>query len=70
MNVTGYELAYARAPPNMKSLVMAMFLVTNAIFITLASWIIPLVKDPNLIVSLYSMRAIRIKLMRCPVDLG
>ena len=64
VNVTGYELAYARAPPNMKSLVMAMFLVTNALFITVASWIIPLVKDPNLTVSLYSVCTIRIKLIR------
>jgi POT family proton-dependent oligopeptide transporter len=70
VNVTGYELAYARAPPNMKSLVMAMFLVTNAIFITLASFIIPLVKDPNLIVSIYSMCTFQVKLIRCIVDLG
>jgi dipeptide/tripeptide permease len=70
VNVTGYELAYARAPPNMKSLVTAMFLVTNAIFITLASWVIPLIKDPNLIVSLYCMCTIRVKLIRCSVGLG
>lgn len=35
-NVTAYELAYARAPPSMKALVMALFLFTTALSSALA----------------------------------
>ena len=52
VHVTGYELAYSRAPPNMKAVVMAMYLLINAVFITLGASYIPLIKDPYLIVSL------------------
>ena len=50
-NVTAYELSYARAPPNMKAIVMAMFLFTNALSSALAEILIPAIRDPYLIVS-------------------
>lgn len=51
-NVTAYEMAYARSPPNMKSLVMAFFLFTTALSSALMELLIPVVDDPHLIVSL------------------
>jgi POT family proton-dependent oligopeptide transporter len=51
VNITGYELAYARAPPNMKSIVMALFLFNTALSQALAELLIPAIKDPHLIVS-------------------
>jgi POT family proton-dependent oligopeptide transporter len=50
-NVTAYEMAYSRAPPNMKSLVMAFFLFTTALSSALMEVLIPVVDDPHLIVS-------------------
>ncbi|OSS53808.1 hypothetical protein B5807_00745 [Epicoccum nigrum] len=49
VSVTGYELAYARAPPNMKSMVMAIFLFTNAVFFAASSFLVKVAKDPYLI---------------------
>ncbi|KAJ4338041.1 peptide transporter ptr2 [Didymella glomerata] len=49
VNITGYELAYARAPPNMKSIVMALFLFNTALSQALAELLIPAIKDPHLI---------------------
>lgn len=54
VNVTGYELAYARAPPNMRSVVVALFLFNTALSQALAELLIPAIKDPHLIVSLSS----------------
>jgi dipeptide/tripeptide permease len=51
-NVTAYELAYARAPPNMKSMVMAFFLFTNSLSSALAELLVPAIADPLLIVSI------------------
>lgn len=51
-NVTGYEMAYARAPPNMKSVVMALFLFNTALSQALAELLVPAIKDPHLVVSL------------------
>ncbi|OIW23902.1 PTR2-domain-containing protein [Coniochaeta ligniaria NRRL 30616] len=48
-NVTAYEMAYARSPPNMKSLVMAFFLFTTALSSALMELLIPVVDDPHLI---------------------
>lgn len=50
-NVTAYEMAYARAPPNLKSLVIALFLFTTALSSALSEILIPAVKDPHLVVS-------------------
>ncbi|KAF2844871.1 PTR2-domain-containing protein [Plenodomus tracheiphilus IPT5] len=49
VNITGYELAYARAPPNMRSVVMALFLFNTALSQALAELLVPVIKDPNLI---------------------
>ncbi len=48
-NVSAYELAYARAPPNMKSLVMALFLFTQALSSAIAEAVTPVLVDPKLI---------------------
>ena len=50
-NVTGYEIAYARAPPNMKSVVMALFLFNTALASALSEILVPAIVDPYLIVS-------------------
>ncbi|KAF2711233.1 PTR2-domain-containing protein [Pleomassaria siparia CBS 279.74] len=49
VNVTGYELAYARSPPHMRSVVMALFLFNAAFQQALAELLIPVIKDPYLI---------------------
>jgi dipeptide/tripeptide permease len=48
-NVTAYELAYARSPRNMKALVMALFLFTNALSSALGEIVTPAIIDPHLI---------------------
>ncbi|KAB8243367.1 POT family-domain-containing protein [Aspergillus flavus] len=48
-NVTAYELAYARAPPSMRGLVMAIFLFTTALSSALGEVLIPVTQDPYLI---------------------
>lgn len=48
-NVTAYELAYARSPKNMKALVMALFLFTNALSSALGEIVTPAIVDPHLI---------------------
>ena len=50
-NVTGYEIAYSRAPPNMKSVVMSLFLFNTALSSALAEILVPVVVDPYLVVS-------------------
>ena len=50
-NVTAYELAYARAPPNMKSVVMSLFLFNTALASALSELLIPAINDPMLVVS-------------------
>ena len=52
-NVTAYELAYVRAPPHLKAVVMAMFLFTNALSSALGEILVPAIVDPHLIVSFY-----------------
>lgn len=58
VNITGYELAYARAPPNMRSVVMALFLFNTALSQALAELLIPAIKDPHLIVSVALPRVV------------
>ncbi|KAJ5283105.1 hypothetical protein N7505_001085 [Penicillium chrysogenum] len=48
-NVTAYELAYARSPPSMKGLVVAIFLFMNALSSALREILIPVTKDPWLL---------------------
>jgi dipeptide/tripeptide permease len=48
-NVTAYELAYARSPPSMKGLVVAIFLFMNALSNALGEILIPVTKDPWLL---------------------
>ncbi|KAL1901047.1 peptide transporter ptr2 [Sporothrix stenoceras] len=48
-NVTAYEMAYVRAPPQLKSVVMAMFLFTNALSSAIGEILIPAIIDPHLI---------------------
>ncbi|KIH86438.1 oligopeptide transporter [Sporothrix brasiliensis 5110] len=49
INVTAYELAYARAPPNMRSTVVALFLFMTALSSALGEILIPAINDPTLI---------------------
>jgi dipeptide/tripeptide permease len=48
-NVTALELAYARAPRDMKGLVMSMFLFSNALSAAIQEACTPSLNDPNLI---------------------
>lgn len=49
VNVTAYELAYARAPEHMRSTVMAMMLFMTALSSALAEILIPAIADPTLV---------------------
>lgn len=46
---TGYELAYMRAPPNLKGLVMAIFLFMSAIYSAISLAVSGALLDPHLI---------------------
>ncbi|EUC39179.1 hypothetical protein COCCADRAFT_31902 [Bipolaris zeicola 26-R-13] len=46
-SITGLELAYAKAPENMKSFIMSLFLLTNAGGSVLGILIAPLARDPH-----------------------
>ena len=48
-NVTAYELAYARAPKNMRALVMSLFLFANALSSALGEAVTPAITDHHLI---------------------
>ncbi|KAJ5964991.1 uncharacterized protein N7479_004867 [Penicillium vulpinum] len=48
-NVTAYELAYARSPPSMKGLVVAIFLFMSALSSAIGEILIPVTKDPWLL---------------------
>ena len=47
-SITGLELAYAKAPENMKSFIMSLFLLTSAGGSALGILVAPLAKDPYL----------------------
>lgn len=49
VNVTSYELAYARAPEHMRATVMAMCLFMTALSSALAEILIPAIADPTLV---------------------
>jgi dipeptide/tripeptide permease len=48
-SITGLELAYAKAPENMKSFIMSLFLLTSAGGSALGILIAPSAKDPHLV---------------------
>lgn len=48
-SITGLELAYAKAPENMKSFIMSLFLLTSAFGSALGMLLAPVAKDPNLV---------------------
>ncbi|KAK7040753.1 hypothetical protein VNI00_009659 [Paramarasmius palmivorus] len=48
-NITGLEYAFTKAPKNMRSLVMALYLFTSALGSALSEAFLPLVEDPLLI---------------------
>ncbi|KAF4630054.1 hypothetical protein G7Y89_g8089 [Cudoniella acicularis] len=48
-SVTGLEYAYMKAPPNMKSFVQAMYLLTNAFGYAIGEAFTPLVGDPQIL---------------------
>ncbi|KAG8160581.1 hypothetical protein KVR01_010117 [Diaporthe batatas] len=49
VNVTSYELAYARAPENMRACVVALFLFMTALSSALGQILVPAITDPTLI---------------------
>ncbi|KAI1471672.1 PTR2-domain-containing protein [Daldinia caldariorum] len=49
VNVTAYELAYARAPEHMRATVVALFLFMTALSSALGEILIPAIADPTLI---------------------
>ncbi|KAI4864552.1 POT family protein [Hypoxylon rubiginosum] len=49
VNVTSYELAYARAPEHMKATVVALFLFMTALSSALGEILIPAIADPTLV---------------------
>lgn len=49
VNVTAYELAYARAPEHMRSTVIALFLFMTALSSALGEILIPAIADPTLV---------------------
>lgn len=51
VNVTSYEMAYARAPENMKSCVFSICLFMTALYAALGEILTPVITDPYLVVS-------------------
>ncbi|KAI0439468.1 POT family protein [Xylaria telfairii] len=49
VNVTSYELAYARAPENMRATVISIFLFMTALSSALGEILIPAITDPTLV---------------------
>ncbi|KAJ2980032.1 hypothetical protein NUW58_g7051 [Xylaria curta] len=49
VNVTSYELAYARAPENMRATVISIFLFMTALSSALGEILIPAIHDPTLV---------------------
>lgn len=51
VNVTMYEMAYARAPPNMKASVFSICLFMTALYAAFGEILTPAIQDPYLVVS-------------------
>lgn len=49
INVTAYELAYARAPEHMRATVVALFLFMTSLSSALGQILVPAIADPTLI---------------------
>ncbi|KAI1173345.1 POT family protein [Nemania sp. FL0916] len=49
VNVTAYELAYARAPEHMRATVIALFLFMTALSSALGEILVPAINDPTLV---------------------
>ncbi|KAI8627222.1 POT family protein [Xylariaceae sp. FL1651] len=49
VNVTSYELAYARAPEHMRATVIALFLFMTALSSALGEILVPAINDPTLV---------------------
>ncbi|KAI1139878.1 PTR2-domain-containing protein [Hypoxylon sp. FL0543] len=49
VNVTSYELAYARAPEHMRATVVALFLFMTALSSALGEILVPAINDPTLV---------------------
>lgn len=54
VNVTSYEIAYARAPSNMKSCVFSICLFMTALYAAAGEVLTPVIQDPYLVVSFKS----------------
>lgn len=48
-SVTGLEYAYTKAPPNMKSFVQSMYLLTNAFGSAIGEALVPVLLDPKVL---------------------
>lgn len=59
---TSYEIAYTRAPPNMKGLVMALCLFASALSAALSEAITPALYDPHIIWAFVAMAVVGIVL--------
>ncbi|CAH6720420.1 peptide transporter Ptr2p [[Candida] jaroonii] len=57
-NTTSYELAYTRAPPHLKSLVMAICLFMSALSAALSQAVTPALVDPNITWAFVAMAVI------------
>lgn len=55
---TSYEIAYTRAPPNMKGLVMALCLFSSALSAALSEAITPALYDPHIIWAFVAMACV------------
>jgi dipeptide/tripeptide permease len=49
VNVTSYELAYARAPEHMRATVISIFLFMTALSSALGEILVPAINDPTLV---------------------
>lgn len=63
VNVTSYEMAYARAPQNMKSCVFSICLFMTALYAALGEVLTPVIEDPYLVVSPYNCSRVTDRMM-------
>lgn len=58
VNVTSYEIAYARAPKNMKSCVFSICLFMTALYAAAGEVLTPVIEDPYLVVCIVSLNRV------------
>lgn len=68
VNVTSYEIAYARAPQNMKSCVFSICLFMTALYAAMGEILTPVITDPYLVVSTLTCLSPSYALPLLPVD--